>query len=205
MTQNIRLSKGDLSPDFKHNGSVAIDTETLGLNVNRDRLCVVQISAGDGNAEVIQLNPEQVPERLIALLQDDEIEKLFHFGRFDIAILATNLGVLVNNVYCTKIASKLVRTYTDRHGLKDLCRELIQVDLSKAEQSSDWGREELTEAQINYAAQDVLYLHQLREKLNEMLQREERLDIAYACFDFLPTRAYLDTLGFESLEIFNHS
>ncbi len=205
MVANIRLSRGDLSPEFTHSGSVAIDTETLGLNIHRDRLCVVQISAGDGNAEVIQIVPDIIPKRLIDLLSDDTLVKLFHYGRFDIGILATNLGILIQNVYCTKIASRLVRTYTDRHGLKELCREILSVDLNKSEQSSDWGRDELTEAQVNYAAQDVLYLHKLQAHLDAMLAREDRTEIAQACFDFLPVRAHLDTQGFESVEVFNHS
>lgn len=205
MSPNIRLSRGDLSPEFTHTGSVAIDTETLGLNIHRDRLCVVQISAGDGTAEVIQIVPDIIPERLIALLHDDAVCKIFHYGRFDIGILAINLGVLVHNVYCTKIASRLIRTYTDRHGLKELCREILSVDLNKAEQSSDWGREDLSQAQVNYAAQDVLYLHQLKAHLDAMLAREDRTDLAQVCFDFLPERALLDTLGFEGVDVFNHS
>lgn len=202
----IRLHRGDLPDLTRYTGSVAIDTETMGLNPHRDRLCVVQLSAGDGSADVVQV-PKGHAEapHLKRLLADPAITKIFHFARFDIAILYQTFGVMPQPVYCTKIASRLSRTYTDRHGLKDLVRELLNVDLSKQQQSSDWGSEQLTEAQLAYAASDVLHLHGLRDRLDAMLAREGRTQLAQACFDFLPTRAKLDLQGFELEDIFAHS
>ncbi|MBL27539.1 MAG: ribonuclease D [Rhodospirillaceae bacterium] len=201
----VHLHRGDLPEGLTFGDSVAIDTETMGLKVVRDRLCVVQLSAGDGDAHVVHF-PEPVYDapRLKALLADPSVTKLFHFGRFDIATLNAYLGVLAEPVYCTKIASKLVRTFTDRHGLKDLCRDLIGVELSKVQQSSDWGAPELTPEQQAYAASDVLYLHALREKLDTMLAREGRTELAAACFRYLPHRAALDLAGWEDVDIFAH-
>ena len=203
----IRLHRGDL-PDLARYkvGAVAIDTETMGLNVHRDRLCVVQLSPGDGTADVVQIAPGAPGGTNIkALLADASVLKLFHFGRFDIATLYHAFGVMAGPVYCTKIASRLARTYTDKHGLKDLARELIGVDLSKQQQSSDWGASDLTEAQVTYAASDVLYLHALREKLDVMLAREGRTELAAACFRFLPVRVGLDLAGWGEQDIFSHS
>lgn len=203
----IRSHRHDL-PDLSHYAvdAVAIDTETLGLNPHRDRLCVVQISPGDGSADVIQIAPgqRQAPN-LVALLANPAVKKLFHFGRFDIAVLFHAFGVLPQPVYCTKIASRLTRTYTDRHGLKDLCADLIGVGLSKAQQSSDWAAETLSQEQLDYAASDVLYLHRLHDVLEARLAREGRSDIAQACFGFLPTRARLDLMGWPEEDIFAHS
>lgn len=201
----IQLHKGDLPDLTRYRDSVAIDTETLGLNLQRDRLCVIQLSPGDGTADVVQIARGQTSApNLEKLLRDPKITKIFHFGRFDIAMLNRAFGVKIAPVYCTKIASKLCRTYTDRHGLKDLVRELLGVELSKQQQSSDWAADELTEAQLSYAASDVLYLHQLREKLDMMLAREGRSDIAQACFNFLPDRAKLDLMGWNDQDIFSH-
>ena len=184
---------------------VAIDCETMGLNPQRDRLCVVQLSGGDGNAHIVQIAQGQASApNLEALLVNPDVLKLFHFGRFDIAAMYNAFGALAAPVYCTKIASKLTRTYTDRHGLKYLLQELLGVDISKQQQSSDWGAPELSEAQLDYAASDVLYLHQLREKLDERLAREGRTDLAGACFGFLPTRARLDLEGWPEIDIFAH-
>ncbi len=184
---------------------VAIDTETLGLNPHRDRLCVVQLSSGDGNAHIVQIEKGQTQApNLVRMLADPETLKLFHFGRFDIAMLLNAFGVLTAPVYCTKIASKLVRTYTDRHGLKPLLDELLQVDISKQQQQTDWGAEELSEAQLDYAASDVLYLHRLKDKLDARLARESRTELAEAAFGFLPTRAKLDLLGWPETDIFAH-
>lgn len=201
----IRVHKGDL-PDLAGMGdSIALDTETLGLNLHRDRLCLVQISRGDGTADVIQIAPGQRrAPNIERLLTDAALTKIFHFGRFDIAVLAQAFNVLAAPVYCTKIASKLARTYTDRHGLKDLARDLLGIDLSKQQQSSDWGAETLSDAQIAYAAADVLHLHALRGRLDAMLAREGRADVARACFDFLPARARLDLLGWVETDIFSH-
>lgn len=201
----VHLHRGDLPEGLTFGDSVAIDTETMGLKVGRDRLCVVQLSAGDGDAHVVHF-PEPVFEapRLKLLLADASVTKLFHFGRFDIASLKAYLGVLPEPVYCTKIASKLVRTFTDRHGLKDLCRDLIGVELSKVQQSSDWGAPDLTPEQQAYAASDVLYLHALRERLDIMLAREGRTELAAACFRYLPHRAELDLAGWEDVDIFAH-
>lgn len=202
----VRLHRGDLPDLSRYTASVAIDTETMGLNPHRDRLCVVQLSNGDGSADVVQI-PKDHSEtpNLKALLANPDITKIFHFARFDIAVLYHTLGVMPQPVYCTKIASRLTRTYTDRHGLKDLVRELLNVELSKQQQSSDWGSEQLSEAQLAYAASDVLHLHALRERLDTMLAREGRTELAQACFDFLPTRAKLDLQGWEMEDIFAHS
>ena len=202
----IRLHRGDL-PDLARYrvGAVAIDTETMGLDVRRDRLCVVQLSPGDGSADVVQIGPGAAATNIKALLADRNVLKLFHFGRFDLATLHQALGVMAGPVYCTKIASRLARTYTDKHGLKDLVRELLGVDLSKQQQLSDWGAGELTEAQVAYAASDVLHLHALKEKLDAMLVREGRAPLAAACFAFLPERVRLDLAGWASEDIFSHS
>ena len=201
----IKLHKNDLPAGLSFGASVAIDTETMGLRPHRDRLCVVQLSAGDGNAHLVQLDGKDwSAPNLKALLADPAVLKIFHFARFDVAALAHYLGVVTAPVYCTKIASKLARTYTDRHGLKDLCSELLGVELSKQQQSSDWGAEKLTDQQRHYAASDVLYLHALKAKLDAMLEREGRQHHAEACFRFLATRAQLDLAGFEDVDIFAH-
>jgi ribonuclease D len=202
----IRLHRGDL-PDLTGYGAVvAIDTETLGLNPSRDRLCVVQLSAGDGSADVVQFPPgDDKAPNLVKLLKDPKRLKLFHFARFDLAILFKTFGVMPEPVYCTKIASRLARTYTDKHGLKDLVRELLGVDLSKQQQSSDWGAATLSDAQVAYAAADVLHLHALKERLDEMLVREGRADLAEACFRFLPSRVRLDLAGWAEEDLFAHS
>ncbi len=202
----VHLHQGDLPDGLDLGAEVAIDSETMGLRLGRDPLCVVQLSAGDGDAHVVRLDrPGYDAPNLKRLLTDPKVLKLFHFGRFDIAMFALHLGVTTAPVYCTKIASKLARTYTDRHGLKDVTRELLGVDLSKAQQSSDWGAAALSNDQIAYAASDVLYLHRLRTRLNEMLVREGRMDYANACFDFLPWRARLDLAGWEDVDVFAHS
>lgn len=202
----IRLHKGDLPSDVAFGPIVAIDTETLGLNPLRDRLCLVQLSSGDGNAELVQIEAGQTSApNLQRLLADPQVTKLFHFARFDLAVLFHSFGVMPGPVYCTKIVSKLVRTYTDRHGLKDLVRELLGVEISKQQQSSDWGADELSESQLAYAASDVLYLHALRDRLSALLAREGRTAYAEACFAFLPIRAALDLAGFAEDDIFAHS
>lgn len=202
----IRLHRGDLPDLSAYKGSVAIDTETMGLDPNRDRLCVVQLSPGDGSADVVQIGAGQTrAPNIERLLADKSVLKLFHFARFDLCILAKTFGVMPEPIYCTKIASRLVRTYTDKHGLKDLARELIGVDLSKQQQSSDWGADALTNAQVAYAATDVLHLHALKEKLDVMLAREGRTAMAAACFDFLPDRVRLDLAGWADQDIFSHS
>ena len=199
------LYQGDLPDDLTLGPIVAIDCETMGLNPHRDRLCVVQMSDGDGNAHIIQIAVGQThAPNLVRLLEDPNTLKLFHFGRFDIAAMFNAFGALSAPVYCTKIASKLIRTYTDRHGLKNLTQELIGVDLSKQQQSSDWGADSLTKAQLDYAASDVLYLHALRDELNKRLEREGRMDLARAAFEFLPTRARLDLAGWPEIDIFAH-
>ena len=201
----IELHHGDLPDNLSFGDSVAIDTETMGLDPHRDRLCVAQLSAGDGNAHLVKFSPGPIEApNLAALLADPKVLKLFHFGRFDIAVMQQYLGVTASPVYCTKIASKLVRTYTDRHGLKDLCRELLGVEISKEQQSSDWGAEELSDQQMAYAASDVLHLHALKSRLDEMLKREGRSETAQACFNFLPTRASLDLAGWPETDIFAH-
>ena len=202
----VRLHRGDLPDLSRYTNSVAIDTETMGLQPHRDRLCVVQLSNGDGSADVVQIPKDHAnAPNLKALLADPKIMKIFHFARFDVAVLYNAFGVMPHPVYCTKIASRLSRTYTDRHGLKDLAREVLNIDLSKQQQSSDWGSQSLSEAQLAYAASDVLHLHALRERLDAMLAREGRLQLAQACFEFLPTRAKLDLQGWEAEDIFAHS
>lgn len=200
------LYQRDLPDDLSLGPVVAIDCETMGLNPHRDRLCVVQMSDGDGNAHIIQVLPGQTEApNLCALLADPQVLKLFHFGRFDIAAMYHAFGTLAGPVYCTKIASRLVRTFTDRHGLKALTQELLGLDISKHQQMSDWGAETLTDAQLGYAASDVLHLHALRGRLDDMLAREGRTELAQACFDFLPTRARLDLEGWPDTDIFAHS
>ena len=200
------LHKGDLPADVKFTGAVAVDTEAMGLNNLRDKLCLVQLSAGDGDAHLVQFgrNGYDAPN-LKNLLGNKRIEKIFHFARFDVSILYHYLGVWTTPVYCTKIASRLVRTYTDSHGLKDLCQELLNRKISKQQQSSDWGAEELSKDQIEYAAADVLYLHEIKNVLDQMLAREERAEIARKCFDFIETRAQLDLGGWDNEDIFSHS
>ena len=208
MGDSIRLHKGDISAEAaaRYTGAIAIDTETLGLIPRRDRLCVVQLSPGDGTADVIQIARGQTEApNLVAMLADPIRQKIFHFGRFDIAVLYHTFGVTTSPVFCTKIASRLCRTYTDRHGLKDNLKEMLEIDISKVQQSSDWAAETLTQAQLDYAASDVLHLHALREKLTARLIRDGRWDIATACFEFLPTRAKLDLLGWDDTDIFAHS
>ncbi len=206
LNPNVRLHRGDLPAAYDPGASVAIDTETLGLNPHRDRLCVVQLSTGDGKADVVQIVPGgPAPEVLLRVLADESVLKIFHFARFDLAVLFHSLGVMPGPVYCTKIASKLARTYTDRHGLKDVVRETVGVDLSKQQQSSDWGAETLTQAQLDYAASDVLHLHAARARLDAMLAREGRTEVAQACFRFLPTRAKLDLMGWAEADIFAHT
>ncbi|EXL09681.1 ribonuclease D [Aquamicrobium defluvii] len=203
----IRFHKGDL-PDLAHYDvdAIAIDTETLGLNPHRDRLCVVQISPGDGSADVIQIAAGQkTAPNLVSLLGNPKVTKLFHFGRFDLAVLYNAFGVMPEPVFCTKIASRLTRTYTDRHGLKDICNELLGVSISKQQQSSDWAAETLSPEQLEYAASDVLYLHRLRDVLAGRLERDGRVREAEACFRFLPTRSKLDLMGWEETDIFAHS
>lgn len=199
------LYKHDLPDGLDLGPVVAIDCETMGLNPHRDRLCVVQMSGGDGHAHLVQIAQGQTDApNLAAMLENPDVLKLFHFGRFDIAAMHHTFGALAAPVFCTKIASKLVRTYTDRHGLKNLLQELLNVDVSKQQQSSDWGAADLTEAQLDYAASDVLHLHALRDVLVERLEREGRLDMAQACFDFLPMRAKLDLAGWPEIDIFSH-
>lgn len=200
------LYQNDLPDDLNLGPIVAIDCETMGLHPHRDRLCVVQLSGGDGNAHLVQVAKGQTEApNLCALLTNPNTLKLFHFGRFDIAAMQNAFGAVTAPVYCTKIASRLIRTYTDRHGLAKLLQELLSIDISKQQQSSDWGSETLTEAQIEYAASDVLYLHQLRDELNKRLIREGRMEIAQACFDFLPMRAHLDLEGWPETDIFAHA
>ena len=202
---SITLHKGDLPQSLNLGPVVAVDTETLGLNPHRDKLCVVQLSSGDGTAHVVQMDrTSYAAPNLKALLENREILKIFHFARFDISVLHAYLGADTGPVFCTKIASKLVRTYTDRHGLKDLCREILGLDMSKQQQSSDWGAAELTEAQLAYAASDVLYLHKLMAHLEDMLEREGRRELANACFGFLPSRCALDLAGWQGEDIFAH-
>jgi ribonuclease D len=201
----IRFHEGDLPAGADFGAAVAIDTETMGLHPHRDRLCVVQLSGGDGSADVVRIARDQTrAPRLEALLADQKVVKIFHFARFDIAALFNRFGVMTSPVYCTKIASRLCRTYTDRHGLKDLLRETLSVEISKQQQSSDWGADTLTDAQLAYAASDVLHLHAVRQKLDLMLAREGRAEIAAACFGFLPARARLDLMGWPETDIFSH-
>ena len=203
----IFLHHEDLPDTVTFEGSVAIDTETTGLSFERDRLCVIQLSSGDGNAHLIKYKPGSPYKspNLVKILKDASILKLFHFGRFDIAMLQKHFGIATTPVYCTKIASKLVRTYTDRQGLKDLCSELLKVEISKQQQTTDWGKDILSEEQMQYAASDVLYLHQLKNKLDEMLKREGRMEVAQASFNYLPVRAQLDLMGWDGKDIFAHS
>lgn len=204
------LYQNDLPDGLDLGPMVAIDCETMGLNPHRDRLCVVQLSGGDGHAHIVQIAQDQIGKgkeaapNLCALLENPDVIKLFHYGRFDIAAMFNAFGALAAPVYCTKIASKLVRTYTDRHGLKNLLQELLQQDISKQQQSSDWGAPSLTKAQLDYAASDVLHLHRLKRELDRMLDREGRAEMAQACFDFLPTRARLDLAGWPDVDIFSH-
>jgi len=202
----VYFHEGDLPDGLDLGPQVAIDSETMGLRFRLDPLCVVQLSSGDGNAHVVRLNrPTYDCPNLKRLLTDPKVLKIFHFGRFDIGIFELHLGVETRPVYCTKIASKLARTYTDRHGLKDVAKELAGVDMSKAQQSSDWGAAELSQAQLDYAASDVLYLHAIMNRLNEMLVREGRMELAQACFDFLPVRSRLDLAGWDEIDIFAHA
>ncbi len=208
-TPKIHLHRGDLPADVDFGDRVAVDTETQGLNPHRDRLCLVQLSAGDGECHLVQFPPDPdgvsyAAPNLKALLTDGRVTKIFHYARFDVAVIKKYLGVHCAPVYCTKIASKLVRTYTDGHGLKNLCRELLGVDLSKEQQSSDWAADALSDKQLQYAANDVLYLHAIQERLQDMLIREDRVEIAEACFGFLPHRAELDLLGWGEEDIFSH-
>ncbi len=202
----IKLYKGDLPADADFGSQVAVDTETMGLNPFRDKLCLVQLSSGDGNAVLVQLDRDTYDApNLKRLMENPDVLKIFHYARFDIAAMKRWLGVETAPVYCTKIASRLVRTYTDRHGLKDLVREMLGIDMSKQQQSSDWGTPVLSDAQKKYAASDVLYLHELKIRLDQMLKREGRTDLARKCFDFLPTRAALDLAGWGETDIFAHS
>ncbi len=202
----VKLYRGDLPADFNPGTAVAIDTETLGLHPHRDRLCVVQISTGDGNAHLIQFDAgKHEAPRLKALLEDRAVLKIFHFARFDVAVLKHYLSADTGPLYCTKIASKLARTYTDKHGLKDVVRELLGIEVNKQQQSSDWGSHVLSEAQKSYAAQDVLYLHELKSRLDQMLEREGRMHFAKACFDFIPVRSALDLGGWGEEDVFAHT
>ncbi|MBO3758513.1 ribonuclease D [Ciceribacter sp. L1K22] len=208
MATTIRFHEGDISSADRdrYGEAIAVDTETLGLIPRRDRLCLVQLSPGDGTADIVRIAPrQQEAENLVALLADPQRQKIFHYGRFDIAVLFHTFGVTINPVFCTKIASRLCRTYTDRHGLKDNLKELLEVDISKAQQSSDWGAPTLSPAQLEYAASDVLHLHALRDRLAERLVRDDRMELAEACFRFLPTRSKLDLLGWDEIDIFAHS
>ncbi|MEA1940683.1 MAG: ribonuclease D [Pseudomonadota bacterium] len=202
----VHYHKGDLPAGLDFGKAVAVDTETMGLSLTRDMLCVVQLSAGDGDAHVVQMDRKTYDcPNLKALLCEPGVEKILHFARFDVAMVERYLNVTLAPVFCTKIASKLCRTYTDRHGLKDVTRELVGIDMNKQQQSSDWGADELSPAQLEYAASDVLHLHTLRDRLSEMLEREGRMALARACFDFLPTRARLDLAGWPETDIFAHS
>ena len=201
----VKLYRGDLPADFNAGSSVAIDTETLGLKPARDKLCLVQISTGDGNAALVQMDRTKYDApNLKALLANPNVLKIFHFARFDVAVLKQYLNVDTAPLFCTKIASKLVRTYTDRHGLKELVRELLGIDLNKLQQSSDWGAHSLTDAQKTYAAEDVVYLHELKQRLEQMLEREGRTNVAKSCFEFIPIRASLDLLGWPEEDVFAH-
>ena len=201
----IHIHQDDIPSNVDFGDIVAIDTETMGLNHSRDRLCLVQISSGDGDAHLVKINkPIKRCPNLKALLENTKVTKVFHFARFDISCLSHNIGAVNGPIYCTKIASRLVRTYTDRHGLKDLCRELLKIDISKQQQSSDWGAQTLSPEQADYAAGDVIYLHEIRSLLNLMLEREGRTDLAEQCFAFLPTQSKLDLCGFIDEDIFHH-
>lgn len=200
----ITVCSGDLPSSIRFGKAVAVDTETMGLNLHRDRLCLVQVGDGDGNVWLVQIKKGKKYPNLIKLLTDKKILKIFHFARFDVAKLKNDLGIIVGPIYCTKIASKLCRTSSPSHSLKSLCTDLLGVELCKEQQTSDWGADKLNKAQQQYAANDVLYLHQLKEKLDTLLKREGRAELAQACFDFLPVRAELDLLDFDSPDIFNH-
>ncbi len=201
------IHKGDLPDSLNLPSIIAVDTETMGLSFDRDRLCLVQVSFGDKNAHLVQLGGTlgYQANNLKKLLRNSKVTKIFHYARFDVAMLKKYLGVLCNSVYCTKIASKLARTYTDRHGLKELCKELLNVEISKQQQSSDWGKDIISKNQINYAANDVLYLHEIKQKLDEILERENRIKLAYSAFKFIPTRVQLDLAGWNNNDIFSHS
>ena len=201
------IHKGDLPDSLNLPSIIAVDTETMGLSFDRDRLCLVQVSFGDKNAHLVQLGGTlgYQANNLKKLLRNSKVTKIFHYARFDVAMLKKYLGVLCNSVYCTKIASKLARTYTDRHGLKELCKELLNVEISKQQQSSDWGKNIISKNQINYAANDVLYLHEIKQKLDEILERENRIKLAYSAFKFIPTRVQLDLAGWNNNDIFSHS
>jgi ribonuclease D len=202
---SITYHRGDLPSGLNFGDCVAIDSETMGLSLQRDRLCVVQMSAGDGNAHIVHFpDRDYAAPHLRALLADNRVLKLFHFARFDLAMIQRHFGIVCSPVYCTKVASRMVRTNTDRHGLKDLCRDLLGVDLSKQQQTSDWGAAELTAEQLDYAAADVLYLHALKKKMDALLDREGRRPLAEACFSFLPVRAALDLAGWDAEDIFAH-
>jgi ribonuclease D len=200
----VKLYRGDLPEGFKAGVAVAIDTETLGLKPQRDRLCVVQLSTGDGSAHLVQIEKGNAAPRLKALLEDPAVLKIFHFARFDVATLKHHLGAVTAPLYCTKIASRLTRTYTDRHGLKDLIKELLGIELNKQQQSSDWGSHVLSDAQKQYAAQDVIYLHEVKTRLDQMLEREGRMALAKTCFEFIPARAELDLAGWAEEDVFAH-
>ena len=203
--KNIKLHKGDIPQNLSLGNSIAIDTETMGLNINNDRLCLIQISSQNGECHLVQFQKDlyKAPN-LVKLLKNKSILKIFHFARFDVAVIKKYLKVSCNPIYCTKIASKLARTFTDKHGLKELCRDLLKVDINKQSQTSDWGQDELTEQQINYAANDVLYLHEIKIKLDKMLEREGKKNIADACFKFLPIRSEFDLIGWIDKDIFEH-
>ena len=203
-SKNFTLYKGDLPENLKFSEIIAIDTETMGLDFKRDRLCLVQISNGDSHAHLVQIIEGKKYPNLIKLLKNDKIKKIFHFARFDIAAIQKNLNIYCENIYCTKIASKLTRTYTDKHGLKELCKELLNIDISKQQQSSDWGNTNLSDSQLKYAASDVLYLHDIKLKLDKLLKRENRELLAENIFKFLGTRSYLDLNGWDHPDIFDH-
>ena len=201
----IKLHNNDIPNDIKFGEIIAIDTETMGLNPFRDRLCLVQISNGRGTCHLVKINEkENKPKNLIKILKNKKVLKIFHFARFDVGILKYTYNINIQNIYCTKIASKLTRTFTDKHGYKDLCEEILNVKITKTQQTSDWGAEKLTTQQQKYAATDVLYLHKIREKLNKMLKREDRVKIAEACFKFIEYRTQMDLLGWSDLDIFRH-
>ena len=203
--KNIKLYKNDLPINVKFKGSIAIDTETMGLNINNDRLCLIQISDGNSNSYIVQfLKNSYDSPNLKKILDDESILKIFHYARFDVAIIKKNLGIMCKPIYCTKIASKLSRTFTDRHGLKDLCKDLLKINLNKQNQTSDWGNDNLTENQLEYAANDVLYLHEIKNKLDKIIEREGKQNLAEACFKFLATRVEFDLLGWQDKDIFQH-
>ena len=203
--KEVRVHRGDIPKSYDPGDMIAVDTETMGLNMNRDRLCLIQLSTGDGTADIVQIASGQCNAPVLQnVLEDHRVLKLFHYARFDVAVLKKNLGAAVAPIYCTKIASRLARTYSDQHGLKPLCRELLGIDLDKEQQSSDWGADELTQDQLRYAATDVLHLHKLKDILDRMLAREGRTDLADACFKFLPVRACIDLQGWDNKDIFAH-